>query len=260
MKHLIKKILLWGCAKLFRDEGPKVIYYHDIGTENTDMGTPAHVFKSHVAIAKKHGYEFVSHLDELRQGKTSRRKLLLCFDDGFHGVYDEREYLLEEGISPLIFLAAGFVGKPGFLTWDEIRELQSLGFHFQAHTWNHRRLAGEWPGENLQRTEEWFRHELYDSKVYLEENLSQPIRGICFPAGMFSRDVIRRCREIGYTELYTSLPGNVDSLNALTDCPKDMLIARCLCYGLSSSDFLCLLQGGLQAFKKHYLAQQFVGP
>ena len=147
MKGLIKSILLAIGAFVYRDCEPKVVFYHDVGKRYTPMGTEPYVFWAH--------------------RKCLRAGDVVCFDDGFRGLWDEREKLgvlsCELRVKIIVFLAVGFVGRSGYFTWDEIRELQDkYGVEFQCHTWSHQTLVGpynyEVPEPVNGRTEEWYRH------------------------------------------------------------------------------------------------------
>ena len=94
-------LLLLG-SWLCRDVSPKVVFFHDVGRDYTPMGTPRDSFWALMSC--------------LRRGDR------VCFDDGFRGVWDERERL--RGIAPTVFVAIGLVGRPGYLSWEEIRTLQ----------------------------------------------------------------------------------------------------------------------------------------
>ena len=245
MKGLIKYLLMTLGAALHRDCKPKVVFYHDIGKKWTPMGTDVEVF--------------LAHMQCLRAGDV------VCFDDGFRGVWDHREQLAgireqgtgnrEQGMSGnreqlrvIVFLAVGLVGCHGYLTWEEIRELQDkYGIEFQCHTWSHQTLIGPWNAEvaipEEGRTEVWYRHELVDSKAELERQLGRPITALCFPVGYFSDEVIRRCQAAGYTKVYASYPGNV------TD---EYVQPRCLVQDLPVGAFKTVLNGGMGMLVKRY--------
>ena len=232
MKRLARLLLLWF-GSIFGSAEPKVVYYHDIGKKYTPMGTDMDLFWRHMSL--------------LREGDV------VCFDDGFRGFWDEREkfnHAEKVGhIKKIVFIAVGLVGKQGYLTWDEIRELQDkCGIEFQCHTWSHQTLAGpyndEVPEPASGRTDEWYHHEIVDSKVELERQLGKKVTALCFPVGYFSNDVIRRCEEAGYEKVYASYPGNV------TD---DYIQPRCLAQDLSGFEFGYVLRGGMNAFRGRYL-------
>ena len=229
MRGLIKRSLLSLGAFLLRDARHKVVFYHDVGKQYTPMGTDAKVFWGQMAY--------------LRYGDV------VCFDDGFRGIWDAREGFAKRQIKPIVFIAVALVGQDGYLTWDEIRTLQTdYGFDFQCHTWSHQTLIGPYNDEEPEppngRTEEWYRHELVDSKMELEQQLSKKVSALCFPVGYFSDDVIRRCKEAGYQKVYTSYPGNVT---------VDYVQPRCLVQDLSVVAFKSVLRGGMSILVPRYL-------
>lgn len=72
MKHLIKLCLLWISSLLYRNHKSKILFYHDIyKTVNykaldTDvcMGTHIELFKKHVDMIRKEGFEIVQTITD----------------------------------------------------------------------------------------------------------------------------------------------------------------------------------------------------
>lgn len=221
MKQKIKSLLLRLLAVVCRDDRPKVIYYHDIGMRYTNMGTPNDLFWAHMRC--------------LRPGDK------VCFDDGFRGLWDERDKFEQTDIRPTVFIAVDLVGKSGYLNWNEILELQRLGFVFECHSWSHHDLT------RLGETELW--HEVFDSKVKLEEMLGREIEAICFPRGYFSDQVVAASRKAGYKKMYVSYPGVIDS--------SSDIVPRNLVQKLSVADLKCVLCGALGPLCKRYLKMHY---
>lgn len=235
MKVFPKDIVLKFLSFVGKDVGAKTVFYHDVGRLYTEMGTDKGMFWR--------------HMDCLRPGDV------LCFDDGYRGIWDEREAFSKRGVQPIVFLALALVGRRGYLSWKEIFELQeNYGFDFECHTWTHQTLAGpfidEAPVPAKGRTESWYRHELVDSKLELERRLGKSISSLCFPAGHFSDDVVRRCVEAGYTVVYASFPGNASA---------DFVQPRCLVQDLSPHGMKAVLNGGMNLLKKHYIRMHKYG-
>ena len=235
MKRMVKHFILKVFASLFRDDGPKVVYYHDVGTAYTNMGTLLELLKAHVACARNQGFSFVSKLEDL----TAPKQLLMCFDDGFRGLWDERDYFFQEGICPTVFIAVDLVGRSGYLSWDEIRELQKHGFVFQSHTWSHRPLT-DVPDEELL-------HELADARVAIGRELGHDPEMLCFPCGMYSAKVVDMAKEAGYNKLVASYPGCVNR--------DEFLVPRNLVQNMSVVDFANVLHGALCPLHKRYMRQ-----
>lgn len=230
--RFVKKLLIWIGAKIQHDTGRKTVFYHDVGNAYTFMGTER--------------TSFWCHMKFIRPGDV------ICFDDGFRGIWDERENFRQRGLRPMVFLAVALVGQSGYLTWDEIRTLQNeYGFDFQCHTWSHQTLVGHCnpdlpiPESPDFRTDDWYRHELLDAKAELERQLGKTVDALCFPVGNFSDDVIARCKAAGYKKVYASYPGNVT---------EDYIQPRNLVQDMSLFEFKLVLKGGLMAFYKRYYA------
>ena len=221
MKRKIKSLLLRLLAVVCHDDRPKVIYYHDIGMRYTNMGTPSDLFWAHMRC--------------LRPGDK------VCLDDGFRGLWDERGKFEQTDIRPTVFIAVDLVGKSGYLNWNEILELQRLGFVFECHSWSHHDLTQF--GDN----ELW--HEVFDSKVKLEEMLGREIEAICFPKGYFNDQVVAASRRAGFKKMYVSYPGVIDS--------ESDIVPRNLVQNLSVAEFKCVLHGALGPLRGRYLKMHY---
>lgn len=239
MKSLLKTILLWAYSVVRSEKGPKAVFYHDVGTKYTPMGTDEKIFWTHMKI-----------LGSRAEGVGSSD--VVCLDDGFRGAWEHREQFRKMGIRPFVSIAVRLVGEPGYLTWDEIRELQNdYGFTFVNHTWSHQTLAGGMIDESPieERTEAWYERELVASKQKIEAEIGRPVDTLCFPVGLVSEAVIERCKRAGYRQVYASYPGNVTN---------DYVQPRCLCQDLSPLAFRAALNGGLNFFRARYRKRHWV--
>lgn len=199
MKYIIKKVLLFIGYIINHNNRSKILYYHDIGTIYTKMGTNIGLFQEHVKTIRKSGFNIVPAISQ------KNKQIQICFDDGWRGVYEVKDFFVKNNIQPTVFIAVELVGKKGYLDWDEIMELKEYGFLFQSHTMTHNELTSF----ELQ-TLKW---ELKESKRILEENLKMPIDAICFPRGCYSTMVVDECYNAGYNVLYTSVPGFCDGFH-----------------------------------------------
>lgn len=234
LKGLICKI----SAKVINSNDSKIIFYHDISTKYTDMGTPVPLFEEQIMLLKDGGYDIV------RKIKQEKKQIQINFDDGFRGIYDHQEFFLKNNIFPTVFLAISLIGQEGYLTKDEILELQGKGFIFESHGWSHSNLT-EFSDKDL-------KFELEESKKYLENLLMKEVKEICFPIGYFSKRVLKACDNAGYNVMYSSLPGNFFNKR------KDGLLYRNLVQFSESSEFKAILKGGMDLFfivykKRHFL-------
>jgi len=197
IKQIIKKLIFWYSYVFYeKDYGSKIIYYHDVfdKVQYSAMGTSLDMFKKHIQVIEKNGFGIVKEI----QNPTN--EIVICFDDGFRGIYDTKDFFIQNDIKPLVFIAVELIGKDNYLSKEELLELQAMGFQFESHAWTHNDLT-KFGDKELRR-------ELLDSKIYLSKLLEKDVTSLCFPKGYFSDKIIEKSIEYGYKRLYTSLPGN----------------------------------------------------
>ena len=67
------------------------------------------------------------------------KKILITIDDGFKSFYNEAwPYLKDNKIPFILFVSTEPVGKKGYMTWDEIKEIDNstlgyIGHHSHTH-------------------------------------------------------------------------------------------------------------------------------
>lgn len=237
MRLVIRKLILFLGFLFQHNHKSKVIYYHDLGKRFTDMGTDFSLMQKHMVVIRQCGYKIVPSITE------PQYQVMICFDDGWGGIYDYKDELVRQQIFPTIFIAVDLIGTEGYLSKTQIESLQSLGFQFKAHTWSHQDLTTF--------DEVGLEHELKDSKKWLEENFNPPFNAICFPMGRFSSLVVNKCIEFGYSDLYTSLPGG------WFDMKDDKLICRNCAQNASPIELKWMLNGTSWVFKRKLYRQHF---
>ena len=94
------------------------------------------IFKEHVKIIKDAKFSFYhakNFEDEFNEPKD-RKKILLTIDDAFTSFYTEAWPFLKENKIPFIlFVSTEPVGKNGYMTWDQIKEIESFDFVTIGH-------------------------------------------------------------------------------------------------------------------------------
>ena len=124
------------------DSGVLSLMYHRFN-ENKYPSTniKMDVFDEQMNLIKDLGYEFYNpkiFLDEFEKPKD-KKKILITIDDGFKSFYDEAWPYLEENKIPFIlFVSTEPVGKYGYMTWDQIKEIDNseigyIGHHSHTH-------------------------------------------------------------------------------------------------------------------------------
>ena len=133
--------------------GPKVpiLMYHQVvedGERNRQARNtnPAYTvtvgrFREQMAWLAENGFRTRS-LDDVIDPRTPLKdSVVITFDDGWADNFSHALPVLGEyGLSATIFVVTGFVGAPGYLDWEQLREMSGNGISLQSHTVSHRPL------------------------------------------------------------------------------------------------------------------------
>lgn len=239
MRCFLKQLIFFLAFLFNRNKDSKVVYYHDVSKKYTEMGTDITLMKKHVDQICQSGYKIVSKIDK-REGQV-----MICFDDGWAGIYEHKDFFVEQEIKPTIFIAVELIGKDGFLSVEQIKELESIGFQFECHTWSHKSLP--------QYSDEGLEHELKDSRYELERIFGHPFTAICYPQGRFSKHIHDLCKEYGYERQYSSLHGG------FYDLEKKGVICRVCAQFSSPTELKWMLNGTSRLFRSRLIKQHVKG-
>jgi peptidoglycan/xylan/chitin deacetylase (PgdA/CDA1 family) len=138
-------------------------------------------------------------LDELLDDGPGEKGVIITFDDGWDNNHSVAWPILAgAGLGATIFLISGFIGQPGYLSWEQVRELAEAGISIQSHTVSHRPLGLLADSE--------IRSELEDSKKTIENRIGRTVDHISMPQGVFNQRVIEMAAQAGYRSVSTSEP------------------------------------------------------
>jgi peptidoglycan/xylan/chitin deacetylase (PgdA/CDA1 family) len=163
-------------------------------------------FERHISYLSKH-YDIIRLADFVRLAKSGKRPkrncVVITFDDGYKDNRTNAYPVLEKyGAPATIFLISGRVGREGFLSPRDIREMSGL-VDFGAHTVSHAILA------DLSLAQA--KHEIEGSKQGLERVLGRKVSLFSYPSGGSRdyNDVVKRLvREAGFDCAVTTMNGD----------------------------------------------------
>lgn len=120
------------------------------------------------------------------------KPVVLTFDDGYDDLYTQVYPLLKRYAFPATaFIPNSLVNRPGYITWDQLREMQRSGLLFVGgHTVHHVDLTG--------LTFDRAADEVTRNKDDLEARLGQPVRYFAFPNGHSTAGLQALVRAAGY--------------------------------------------------------------
>jgi peptidoglycan/xylan/chitin deacetylase (PgdA/CDA1 family) len=99
------------------------------------------VFKKQIKIIKNLKYKFYDpkHLDNKFNIPKKEKEILITIDDAFSSFYEFAwPFLKQEKIPFILFVSTKYIGRNGYMTWDQIKELEIentayIGNHSHAH-------------------------------------------------------------------------------------------------------------------------------
>lgn len=164
----------------------------------------------HYTVSANH---FDTHLDTIvrvADHATSARDWLanptraavLTFDDGHLSNYTVAWPALQQRMMRAdFFVNPANVGRPGFATWTQLREMAGHGMSIQSHGWDHRYFTELGvPG---------LREDLTRSRQAIEDAIGQPVTLLAPPGGRMPPNLPAIARECGYHRILSSRPGRI---------------------------------------------------
>jgi peptidoglycan/xylan/chitin deacetylase (PgdA/CDA1 family) len=208
-------------ARRRRDPGPRgapratadipIVMYHHVGPLppnadifRKDLTVVPSLFEDELQRFAEQGVETVS-LDDLMEHyaggpELPKRSVILTFDDGYDDAYDFAFPLLQQyGMTGTFFIVTEFVGRPGYLTWEQIKEMDAAGMSIEAHSATHADLSVVGPAE--------LRRQLVEPKRALEEQLGHPVRFLAYPSGKYNAGTVAATKAAGYLAAVTVVHG-----------------------------------------------------
>ncbi|MBF0510930.1 MAG: polysaccharide deacetylase family protein [Candidatus Omnitrophica bacterium] len=185
-----------------------ILMYHHVGVPSVCKWhlnvVSENSFDYQMSFLKRHGFKVISFKDlveGLKAGRAfARNTVVIQFDDGYEDNYKYAFPILKKyGFPATVFVISDMVGQPGFLTWDEIKEMEQENFVIGSHTQHHVYL----PKANLNALQE----EIKGSKKVLEDRLGHPIDYFCYPVGGFTAQIKGLVKQAGYKAAVTTNRG-----------------------------------------------------
>lgn len=200
-------VLLFGGALYATRNTPgiPILEYHKVNDRDKDIYTvtPAELAEQ-LDYLKAEGYETISLLDFLRAKKGKQqlppKPVVLTFDDGYADNYEILLPMLEQrGMKATVFMVTNDIGLKGYLTWEQLKDMEGRGIEIGSHTCNHLPLT--------EMSSEMARDELQKSKLIMEWRKLKTIFVFSYPNGKYSDELCRTLKQEEYLAAVTGEPG-----------------------------------------------------
>jgi len=184
----------------FTIPGVPVFMYHDVcaGPSSDDRYTlPLPMLREQLSFLRDQKFS-VENLPT-PAGAASGRSAVLTFDDGLSSHYENVfPALLEHGLTATFFVTTALTGSAGYLTWNQLREMNAAGMTIGSHGRDHIDYSNLQPAIALRR--------LHQSRLVLEDELGVPVSNFAAPYGALCRPLIKAARRAGFQRIYSSNP------------------------------------------------------
>ena len=188
--------------------GFPILEYHMVkenpSADERPYVVPPADFAAQLDYLTAEGYTTITPQDyaRARKGKQQlpEKPVILSFDDGYEDNYRVILPMLEErGMKAVFYMVTNEIGEPGYLTWDNLFDMERRGMEIGSHTANHIPLTTLSPDEQ--------RDELRLSKLMLEWKGMKTIYSFSYPNGAYDDAVVAMLAEEEYLTAVTGEAG-----------------------------------------------------
>ncbi|NRG16349.1 polysaccharide deacetylase family protein [Rhizobiales bacterium] len=124
----------------------------------------------------------------------------ITFDDGNLSDFEVGLPVLQKhGRKGRFFVLAGRIGKEGYLSAGQIRELAASGMEIGSHGYDH----VDWRGLDQKGRQ----REFTDARRKIEDVLGKPVMTAALPFGGFDQHVLAHLKTAGFQRVFTSSQG-----------------------------------------------------
>lgn len=199
-----------------------ILLYHHIDLRHGRWHVTPGTFEQELIYLSNNGYTALSmtaYADAVQKGRPLPAKpVVLTFDDGYDDAYITVFPLLKKyNMTGTFYVITGQVGRPGFLTWAQIREMHRAGMEFGGHTIHHVFLTNLSPQRAYA--------EILGSRLALEWHLRVPIKTFAYPFNDHNQRVVRYAGLAGFTTACIVDPHSGDSPLSLYKIPRITIVS-----------------------------------
>ena len=172
-----------------------IVLYHGID-DGSGSDRPMDPIDREYVLDRKRFEQHVEYLATMRADVG----VVISFDDGDLSGYTLAAPILEEhGLRGEFFIVTEWIGRPGFMSAGQLRDLAARGHGIHSHSRTHRRLP-DLTGAEID-------DELLGSKADLESLLGRPVGLFSIPGGAFDDRVFETASRAGYSAVLSSIEG-----------------------------------------------------
>ena len=199
------------------DKGVIALMYHRFN-ENKYPSTNIRneIFLKHLDEIKNSKFEFISFnkFSEIIKSKIMKNYILLTIDDAFESFYLNAWPVLQERKIPFIlFVSTREIGKYGYMSWKQIKEMEKNDFvTIGNHSHTHEYLI-DWEDDEI-------KNDLIKSIEIFEENLGYSPKIFSYPFGEYSTNLKKIVSELNFEFAFGQHSGVIDPSKDFLELPR----------------------------------------
>lgn len=196
-----------------------VLMYHYISVPppgadaiRLDLSVTPQAFDEQMAFLASNGYHTVRVSDLVEHlfsgAPLPEKPIVLTFDDGYADTYAAAFPTLKKyGMTATFYVIAQFTEdqRPGYATWDQLREMAKAGMEIGSHSMDHSDLRG--------RSTAFLTDQIGRSKQIIESRLGIAVKTFSYPSGKYDAKTIAVLRANGYLGAVTEIQGLQQATN-----------------------------------------------
>jgi len=210
-----------------RKQVPVLCYHHIkevVGKNSAGYDVTIARFKEQMKALADSGYKTVTP-DQLYNylaygGSLPKKPVMITYDDT-----DEEQFTIAKpemdkyGFKGVYFIMTISIGRPRYMTKEQIKQLSDEGHVIASHTWDHSRVDRYTTEHTIDEggrkkvVNDWDQ-QLVKTKTKLEELVGKPVEYFAYPFGIWSKNGLPEIEQRGYKMAF-QLATQRDSLQPL---------------------------------------------
>ena len=174
------------------------------------------IFIKHINEINNLGIKFITSkkFEEIIKNKIDKNYLLLTIDDAFESFYLNAWPILNNKKIPFIlFVSTREIGKYGYMTWEQIREitkndLVTIGNHSHSHEY-----LIDWSDDKI-------KSDLATSNEIFKKELGYLPKIFSYPFGEYSSNFKKIVNDLNFTFAFGQHSGVIDSTKDFLELPR----------------------------------------
>ena len=165
------------------DEGVLSIMYHRFNeSKYPSTNIQIDVFLEQIQLIKDLNYAFIHPNDFQKKFEVSKKqkKILLTIDDAFQSFYEVAWPILKKNKIPFVlFVSTEPIGNPGYMTWEQIKEIQKEKFSIIGHhSHSHEYL--------IEKSNQEFIEDIEQANIIFQDKIGYIPKLFSYPFGEYS--------------------------------------------------------------------------